>query len=249
MTSNGCWTCSTASTTARLWGRPCGCRSPSVTPPSWPFARGCCRPSPRSRCGDCRPSWRRWRTGPCWSAHYREHPEARPARWEVAIAAAELSGHPLAARPDLVRRAADELGADRRRPLPGRGARLRRRTRGGTVTRTPTRPRPRQRGRAGSARSRASPAPQGARVRGGDRLGPPRWCRPRRPHGRPSRGGLGPPGRGSGCDQPLCASPMRHWTGRPPIARPALVAALRISVADAHIGGGRRRRCRVRVPC
>ncbi len=42
-------------------------------------------------------------------AHYREHPEARPARWEVAIAAAELSGHPLAACPDLVRRAADEL--------------------------------------------------------------------------------------------------------------------------------------------
>ena len=41
--------------------------------------------------------------------HYREHPEARPSRWEVAFAAAELSGHPLAARPELVRRAADEL--------------------------------------------------------------------------------------------------------------------------------------------
>ena len=42
-------------------------------------------------------------------AHYREHPEARPERWEIALAAAKLSGHPLAARPELVRRAADEL--------------------------------------------------------------------------------------------------------------------------------------------
>lgn len=41
--------------------------------------------------------------------HYRKHPEARPPRWEVAHAAAEMTGHPLAARPDLVRRAADEL--------------------------------------------------------------------------------------------------------------------------------------------
>jgi hypothetical protein len=42
-------------------------------------------------------------------AHYREHPEARPERWEVALAAAELSGHPLTTRPELVRRAAEEL--------------------------------------------------------------------------------------------------------------------------------------------
>lgn len=42
-------------------------------------------------------------------AHYREHPESRPQRWEIALAAAELSGHPLAARPELIRRAADEL--------------------------------------------------------------------------------------------------------------------------------------------
>jgi len=42
-------------------------------------------------------------------AHYREHPDARPQRWEIAVAAAELSGHPLAGRLDLVRRAADEL--------------------------------------------------------------------------------------------------------------------------------------------
>ena len=41
--------------------------------------------------------------------HYREHPEARPERWEIALAAAEIDGHPLAARPDLVRRAADDL--------------------------------------------------------------------------------------------------------------------------------------------
>lgn len=42
-------------------------------------------------------------------SHYREHPGARPERWEIALAAAQLSGHPLAERPDLVRRAADEL--------------------------------------------------------------------------------------------------------------------------------------------
>ncbi|MDT7580766.1 MAG: hypothetical protein QOK35_2030 [Pseudonocardiales bacterium] len=41
--------------------------------------------------------------------HYREHPDARPGRWEVALATAELTGHPLAARPELLRRAADEL--------------------------------------------------------------------------------------------------------------------------------------------
>jgi hypothetical protein len=41
--------------------------------------------------------------------HYREHPDARPERWEIALASAELSGHPLASRPELVRRAADEL--------------------------------------------------------------------------------------------------------------------------------------------
>lgn len=41
--------------------------------------------------------------------HYREHPDARPERWEVALAAAEIGGHPLAARPDLVRRAAAEI--------------------------------------------------------------------------------------------------------------------------------------------
>ncbi|WP_219417297.1 hypothetical protein [Pseudonocardia nigra] len=42
-------------------------------------------------------------------AHYAEHPEARPDLAEIAIATAELDGHPLAARPDLVRRAAAAL--------------------------------------------------------------------------------------------------------------------------------------------
>jgi hypothetical protein len=42
--------------------------------------------------------------------HYRSHPDARPDLAEVALAAAEIVGHPLAARPDLVRRAATEVG-------------------------------------------------------------------------------------------------------------------------------------------
>lgn len=43
-------------------------------------------------------------------AHYVEHPEARPDLGDVALMSAELGAHPVAARPDLVRRAADELG-------------------------------------------------------------------------------------------------------------------------------------------
>lgn len=42
-------------------------------------------------------------------AHYRDHPGIRPDLGEIAMAAAEISGHPLTARPDLVRRAATEL--------------------------------------------------------------------------------------------------------------------------------------------
>lgn len=42
-------------------------------------------------------------------AHYAEHPAARPDLAEIALATAELDGHPLADRPDLVRRAAIEL--------------------------------------------------------------------------------------------------------------------------------------------
>ncbi len=42
-------------------------------------------------------------------AHYEVHPEARPDLAEVALATAQLDGHPLAQRSDLVRRAAAEI--------------------------------------------------------------------------------------------------------------------------------------------
>ncbi|MDQ2709227.1 MAG: hypothetical protein M3Z25_17045 [Actinomycetota bacterium] len=42
-------------------------------------------------------------------AHYQRYPGARPDLAEIALVAAELDGHPLAARPDLVRRAAVEI--------------------------------------------------------------------------------------------------------------------------------------------
>ena len=42
-------------------------------------------------------------------AHYAEHPELRPTLAERAIAAAELDGHPLAARPDVLARAAAQI--------------------------------------------------------------------------------------------------------------------------------------------
>lgn len=41
--------------------------------------------------------------------HYRDHPEARPDLAELAIAAAELDGNPLAGRPKLLRQAAEEI--------------------------------------------------------------------------------------------------------------------------------------------
>ncbi|MGH9009244.1 MAG: hypothetical protein ACRDYF_05270, partial [Acidimicrobiia bacterium] len=41
--------------------------------------------------------------------HYRAHPAARPALAEVALAAAEIDGNPLAERPELIRRAADAV--------------------------------------------------------------------------------------------------------------------------------------------
>ena len=37
--------------------------------------------------------------------HYAAHPEIRPSLAEVALAAAQLDGHPLANRPKLIRRA------------------------------------------------------------------------------------------------------------------------------------------------
>ena len=42
-------------------------------------------------------------------AHYEVHPDARPDLAEIALATAQLDGHPLAERPELVRRAADGI--------------------------------------------------------------------------------------------------------------------------------------------
>lgn len=51
-------------------------------------------------------------------AHYRAHPEARPDLAEIALAAAEIDGNPLAAQPDLIRRAAQEIRAIKDDPAP-----------------------------------------------------------------------------------------------------------------------------------
>jgi hypothetical protein len=45
-------------------------------------------------------------TAAALEAHYAQHPEARPSLAELALAAAELDGHPLAAQPELIARAA-----------------------------------------------------------------------------------------------------------------------------------------------
>jgi hypothetical protein len=50
--------------------------------------------------------------------HYRAHPQARPDLAEVAMAAAEIDGNPLAQRPDLVRRAAVEVEKIKDHPTP-----------------------------------------------------------------------------------------------------------------------------------
>lgn len=42
-------------------------------------------------------------------AHYEQYPHARPDLGEIAQMAAELNSHPLADRPDLIRRAAEDL--------------------------------------------------------------------------------------------------------------------------------------------
>jgi hypothetical protein len=42
-------------------------------------------------------------------AHYAEHPAVRPSLAELAIAAAELDGNPLAATPELIREAAGAI--------------------------------------------------------------------------------------------------------------------------------------------
>lgn len=41
--------------------------------------------------------------------HYRQHPTARPSLADVALATAEQTGSPLAARPDLIRAAAAQV--------------------------------------------------------------------------------------------------------------------------------------------
>jgi hypothetical protein len=43
--------------------------------------------------------------------HFRQHPEARPSLGDLAVAAAELDGHPLAGEPTRIRQAALEVEA------------------------------------------------------------------------------------------------------------------------------------------
>jgi hypothetical protein len=44
--------------------------------------------------------------------HYESHPQARPDLGDLAIAAAELDGHPLAGQPGRLRKAAVEITAN-----------------------------------------------------------------------------------------------------------------------------------------
>ena len=44
--------------------------------------------------------------------HYERHPQARPDLGDLAIAAAELDGHPLAGQPERLRQAAAEITAN-----------------------------------------------------------------------------------------------------------------------------------------
>jgi hypothetical protein len=45
--------------------------------------------------------------------HYVRHPSARPGLGDLAIAAAEIDGHPLAAQPERLRQAAAEISLNR----------------------------------------------------------------------------------------------------------------------------------------
>ncbi|MGO8956878.1 MAG: hypothetical protein ACLQFR_05835 [Streptosporangiaceae bacterium] len=45
--------------------------------------------------------------------HYARYPQARPDLGDLAVAAAELDGHPLAAEPERLRRAAAEIAVHR----------------------------------------------------------------------------------------------------------------------------------------
>lgn len=51
-------------------------------------------------------------------AHYEAHPDHRPDLAEIALATAELDGHPLAAHPELIRRAAQDVARSREDPTP-----------------------------------------------------------------------------------------------------------------------------------
>jgi hypothetical protein len=44
--------------------------------------------------------------------HYERYPQARPDLGDLAIAAAELDGHPLAGQPERLRQAAAEIAAN-----------------------------------------------------------------------------------------------------------------------------------------
>ena len=50
--------------------------------------------------------------------HYAQYPQTRPDLADIAIAAAELDGNPLAADPDRIRRAAVEISAAHPHPEP-----------------------------------------------------------------------------------------------------------------------------------
>jgi hypothetical protein len=50
--------------------------------------------------------------------HYAHYPEARPDLADIAIAAAEIDGNPLAADPERIRRAAAEIAATHPDPEP-----------------------------------------------------------------------------------------------------------------------------------
>lgn len=50
--------------------------------------------------------------------HYERYPQSRPDLGDLAVAAAELDGNPLAARPDLIRQSAAEISAYHPNPEP-----------------------------------------------------------------------------------------------------------------------------------
>lgn len=51
-------------------------------------------------------------------AHYEAHPDARPDLADIALAAAQMDGHPLAERPELIQRAAAEIVSINDDPTP-----------------------------------------------------------------------------------------------------------------------------------